>query len=145
MFRLASYNPSNLTNKRSDIDPIFDLMDNFFGDYPTSGLMNGFKVDIRDTENSYLLEADLPGVKKEDIVVDYNDDELTIKVETKSETNEEKDNYIRRERLCKSMKRVFLVKDINVGEISAKYEDGVLTVVAPKMIKDEKSYKIDVQ
>ncbi len=52
------------------------------------------KFDVKDLETEYLIEADLPGVKKEDVTVDYRDNKLVIRVSSNEEVNEEKEHYI---------------------------------------------------
>ena len=92
-----------------------------------------FRTDITEKDGKYILEADLPGFKKEDISVDIDKDCLTISAEHKSEENEEDANsYIRRERYYGSYSRCFNVKGIDTEAITAAYNDGVLTLTMPK-------------
>ncbi len=142
MFRLAPYN--NMVVKRND--DFYSLFDEFFNDFPTADkAYAGFKVDIQDNGKEYVFEAELPGVNKEDIKLDYKDNNLMIQVETSSETEEEKSNYIRKERKAQSMKRVFRVKDIQGDAVRAHLNNGVLTIVAPKVIEEDNSFNIDIQ
>ena len=95
--------------------------------------VSAFRTDITEKDGTYVLEADLPGFKKEDISIDIDKDCLTISAEHKSEENEEKtDNYIRRERFYGSYTRSFNVKGIDTDAITAAYNDGVLTLTMPK-------------
>ena len=93
------------------------------------------KTDIRDTEDSYELDVDLPGYKKDEISAQLKDGYLTISA-SKNTENEEKDkkgNYIRRERYNGTMSRSFYVGDaIHQDDIHAKYEDGILKLSIPK-------------
>lgn len=92
-----------------------------------------FRTDITEKDGKYILEADLPGFKKEDISVDIDKDCLTITAEHKSEEKEENaDSYIRRERFYGSYTRSFNVKGIDTEAITAAYNDGVLTLTMPK-------------
>ena len=99
-----------------------------------------FSTDIRDEGAHYLLQADLPGFRKEDIHIDIDDDILTIKAEhTESKDNsgdkgasKDKDSYIRRERYYGAYTRSFNVSEIDVESIKAAYENGVLTLTMPK-------------
>ena len=92
-----------------------------------------FRTDITEKDGKYILEADLPGFKKEDISVDIDKDCLTITAEHKSEEKEENaDSYIRRERYYGSYTRSFNVKGIDTEAITAAYNDGVLTLTMPK-------------
>ena len=98
------------------------------------------KTDIRDTEDSYELDVDLPGYKKDEISAQLKDGYLTISA-SKNTENEEKDkkgNYIRRERYNGTMSRSFYVGDaIHQDDIHAKYEDGILKLSIPKKTKQE--------
>ena len=95
---------------------------------------SAFRTDIQDLGDCYLLEADLPGFRKEDIHIDIDDDILSIQAEHK-DSNDEKDDkgdYIRRERYYGSYSRSFNVSEIDVENIKAAYENGVLTLTMPK-------------
>ena len=144
MFRVAPYNQGQVRRK-NDFDQWFNMMDRAFADEPSKEFVRGFKVDIRDQEDTYIFEADLPGIDKDNIFVDYKVNQLVLKVEVKKEEKEKEENYIRRERMINSMKRVFNVKDIQKDQISAKFENGVLTVVAPKLAEEDTSVKIEIQ
>lgn len=113
----------------------YNLFDEFFDD-SAFGLRNlkndTFKLDVKDQETNYLVEAEMPGVQKEDITLDYQNDQLLISVRKNEEINEEKDNYIHRERRTTSMQRSIYLKDVKIDDIDAKLEDGVLKITIPK-------------
>ena len=96
--------------------------------------LSAFRTDIKKQDGNYVLEAELPGFKKEDISIDIDKDCLTISAEHKSEENEDdKDKgFIRRERYYGSYSRSFNIKGINADAISASYNDGVLTLTMPE-------------
>ena len=91
-----------------------NLFDDFFDDFdrpvkrvqgPQTQLM---RTDVKETENSYELDVELPGVKKEDVKAQLKDGYLTISAETKFDDNEEKEGkFIRRERYYGSSSRSF--------------------------------------
>ena len=120
-------------------DDFYDDFENeFFGrKNPLYGKhsKNMMKTDIRETDNSYELDIDLPGFKKEDIDVTLENRYLTIST-SKGIDKDEKDNdgkYIRRERYSGSMSRSFYVGEgITHEDIKAKYEDGILKLSMPK-------------
>ncbi len=120
-------------------DDFYDDFENeFFGrKNPLYGKhsKNMMKTDIRETDNSYELDIDLPGFKKEDIDVTLENGYLTIST-SKGIDKDEKDNdgkYIRRERYSGSMSRSFYVGEgITHEDIKAKYEDGILKLSMPK-------------
>jgi HSP20 family protein len=90
-------------------------------------------VDIKEDTEKFLLLADIPGVKPEDIEVNMEAGVLTIKGEKKSEAQTEKDGYKRIERTCGSFYRRFSLPDTaNAEAISAKSKQGVLEIVIPK-------------
>lgn len=96
---------------------------------------NLMKTDVRETENSYELDIDLPGFKKEDVNVELKNGYLTIAA-SKSLDKDEKDQkgrYIRQERYAGAMSRSFYVgEDVQPSEISAKFENGILQLSVPK-------------
>lgn len=118
--RVSAYNPFR----------DFEEMSRSFWD---NNNVSAFRTDITEKDGKYILEADLPGFKKEDISVDIDKDCLTITAEHKSEEKEENaDSYIHRERYYGSYTRSFNVKGIDTEAITAAYNDGVLTLTMPK-------------
>ena len=92
-------------------------------------------MDVRDHEDHYEVELDLPGFKKDQITVELKDGTLTITAAKGLDKDEKTKNgtYIRQERYAGMMQRSFYVGDnITKEEISAKFEDGVLTLNVPK-------------
>lgn len=121
-----------------------NLFDDFFGDFtrparsvaryntPASSVM---RTDVKETDNGFELDIDLPGYKKEDVQAELKEGYLTISAATKKE-NDEKDNngkYIRRERYYGTCSRSFYVgEEVTQEDIKAKFEDGILKVSIPK-------------
>ena len=104
------------------------------------------RVDVREKDGAYLLEADLPGVKKEDISLDVNDGVLTISAQTKQSREEKKENYVFSERRSGSFSRSFTLNGIDEEKISAACEDGVLKLTLPKLGEEVKTgRRIEVQ
>ena len=97
--------------------------------------VTAFRTDVLDTGDAFKLECELPGFKKEDIKLDVENDCLTISAERKAETKDEKENYVKRERVYGSFTRCFDVSGINVDGIEASYTDGVLTLTMPKKVE----------
>ena len=99
---------------------------------------NLMKTDVREMDNSYELDVDLPGFKKDEITVDLKNGYLTIGA-SKGLDKEEKDGkYIRRERYTGMCSRSFYVGTaVRPEEISAKFEDGILKLSVPKAVKKE--------
>ena len=94
------------------------------------------KTDIYEMDNKYILELDLPGIKKDNIKVNYENGYLTITAE-KNSLPTRPDTYIRRERFYGQIKRSFYIGIKKENELKAKYTDGVLSISFPK----EDAYK----
>ncbi len=102
-------------------------------------------VDIKEEADRYVVHADLPGVKPEDIDVDLHNGVLTIKGHRETEAKEEKENYKRIERIYGSFYRRFaLPESVDEEKIEAKYDNGVLTITIPKKPQHQPK-KISVQ
>ena len=100
---------------------------------------NLMKTDVRETENAYEVDIDLPGFKKDEISVELKDGYLTVSA-AKGLDKDEKDKkgrYIRQERYAGACSRSFYVGDVESKDISAKYEDGILKLTLPKVEKKE--------
>ena len=136
MFTMIPYRTPMMTR------PVNPFDDDFFR--PFFGRPDGhsFRVDVQDKGESYLLEADMPGLSKDDIHVDLDDNLLTIFVD-KDETHEEKDEkgYVIHERRSGRMSRAFNVEGIDKDGIRAAYQDGVLTLTLPKEQPEVKETK----
>ena len=109
------------------------------------------KTDVRETDNSYEVDIDLPGFKKDEVNVQLEDGYLTIKAERKSdgEETDQKGRVIRSERFMGTCQRTFYVGDhVKKEDVAAAYEDGVLKLNVPKKVeqpKVEESHYIDIQ
>ena len=113
----------------------------FFGQRTPS-----MKTDIRETENAYILESDLPGFSREDIHAEIKDGYLTIRAEHKSENEDKNESYLRRERSYGSFSRTFDLDGIDAEAITASFKNGVLTLELPKMQqKVEEARKVEIQ
>ena len=121
----------------------FRIMDSFFDDFwdwdiPDFTIMRmprmQFpKLDIKEEDKSYLLTAEVPGFSKDNINIEVKDDMLTIFSEHKEELDEEKEGYIYKERSHRSFSRSLRIPEgFTPEEITAKLEDGLLTLHIPK-------------
>ena len=130
-------------NRGGDLSPWSALREletefnRFFGDF---GKEVGFgqrrfmpAVDLRETDDAFIVEADIPGMKKEDIHIDVVEDVLTIRGERKEETERKEKDFHRVERQYGSFVRsVEIPGGFNPDQVNAKFEDGVLRVTLPK-------------
>jgi HSP20 family protein len=133
MSQLTRFNSNNLFN-------------DFFGDKGSlgyfvsplhgEGLTSNFKVDIKDADNAYVFNAELPGVNKEDLHVTVDGSIVTIAAEIKQHDEQTKDEKIvRSERYFGSVSRSFqLPADVDQDTAKASYENGVLQLTLPKKI-----------
>jgi HSP20 family molecular chaperone IbpA len=92
------------------------------------------KTDVKETEEGYEVNVDLPGFKKEEIHLELENGNLTISTEKSLENKEEKQGrLLRQERYAGTMSRSFYVgRNVTEEDIRAKYENGVLTLMIPK-------------
>lgn len=124
-----------------------NLFDDFFGDTfdkhffggrdPLYGkhAKNMMKTDVRETEDSYLVDIDLPGFKKDEVKVELKDGYLTVSAAKGLDKDEQdkRGRYIRQERYAGTMSRSFYVGEgVKPEDLHAKYEDGILQVTVPK-------------
>lgn len=142
---------SNLTPKSSN--SFFDQFERFVRDplAPVRNFVsdNMLNVDVKDDGDVYTIEADLPGVEREDIKLTMEEDMLNISIEKKQESDEEKEDgrYIRRERFYSSSSRsIRLPLALPDGEVHARLADGVLEVTVPKTNdKPETTKQIEIK
>ena len=107
---------------------------------------SAFKVDISEDEDAFYIEAEIPGLKKEDISLGVEEDVLTIKGERKKETEEQGKNYHRVERNYGSFSRSFNLGElIDQENIEASFENGVLHVSLPKAQQVRKTKEITIE
>jgi len=91
------------------------------------------RLDLKETEKAYLVHAEIPGVKKEDIEVSIDGNLVTIRAEVKREKEEKGETMLRTERYYGAMTRSFtLTTDVDEKAAGAKYADGVLELTLPK-------------
>lgn len=135
MFGIVPYRRGNNVASRNDIWDLRNVFDSFFNDSFFNGALAAvpaIRADIRETADEFVIDAEIPGAKKEDIKLELKDDILTISLENRSETKEERENYIRRERRFGSCSRSFYLDNVKHEDIKAAYENGILTVTIPK-------------
>lgn len=154
MFELRPYN--NRRNRMQYYDPFRQMEEfekEFFGNnldfFPDfSNNLTEFRTDIKDNGDSYTLEADLPGFDKKDINVDISGGRLTISAERHSECEQKdkKNKYVRCERSYGSYSRSFDLSGVESDKITAKYDNGVLTLTCPKKKEiTENSKRLEIE
>jgi HSP20 family protein len=141
MKTVTLYRPAVLENALSGFDR---YMDSFFGDdflTPSDRIFNRLPaVDVRETEKSYVLEAELPGYDEKEIEVHLDNNTLTIESKKEDEKKEEKnDTYMIRERRSSSFTRSFKLPDNADPEgISASFKNGILSLEINKRAEAQK-------
>lgn len=91
-----------------------------------------FMVDIEDKGDAYVLEAELPGMTKDEIDISIDGDCLTIQAKKDEETSKEEKNYIYRERRVGSYVRKFDISNVHSEAIKGDFKDGILMLTMPK-------------
>ena len=129
----------NLENKKkNNYLNIFDDFNNFF----ENALSKEMKTNIVDNGNSYHLACEMPGIKKENIKINFENDTLSITVSKNNNNKEENKNYIIKERYESSLKRSFYLEDVDANSINAKLEDGILNITLNKVEEKKNPKKI---
>ena len=117
----------------------YKTMDDFFLSAGT------IKLDVQEKDEEYIVEAEVPGYKKEEISVDLSDETLTISAKREERKEEEKKNYVHKERKYESASRsIYLPGAIEEG-IKAKLSDGMLSINVPKNKKEKSRSKIEIE
>jgi len=128
--------------KKDPLKMFEDVFNDRVSPFFSSMISPTFKVDISEDDNALFLEADIAGVNKEDIKVSMEDGVLSITAERSQNEEEKKKGYHRIERSWGSMSRSFTVgSNVDAGNIEAKYDNGVLKIVVPKVEPTPKTGK----
>lgn len=154
MFSIIPYRTNHNMARRENRGYFEDFANDFFRPFfaDNFGMMAAqrpMKVDVRDEGDHYVLEADMPGMKKDDLKVEVHDGLLTISAEYNDAAEEKSDEnkYVYRERRFGSMSRSFNVEGIREDGITAAFRDGVLKLELPKCEPEPKpeSHAIEIQ
>lgn len=124
----------------------FNEIDRFF-DAPFAALSSGntgFKMNVEDAGDKYVVTAELPGVKRDEIDVELNEGRLSVSVDKKESDEEKGKNYLYKESGEWSATRGVYLKDAAVSGLSAKLEGGILTVNVPKQVEKANVTKISI-
>ncbi|MGI5876391.1 MAG: Hsp20/alpha crystallin family protein [Dethiobacteria bacterium] len=129
-------------------EDFYNKLDDYFSDIwfsKTALTRDTFKLDVQEKESEYLIEAELPGIKKEEINLVLDDGRLSITVKREDSIEEERKNYIHRERRFSSMQRSIYLADAISEGVKAKLSDGVLSITVPRKVKKADSSKIEIE
>ena len=125
--------------------PFEEFMTGLNWDYPEMPKRKLIKVDITENDTSYVLLADLPGFKKEEISVDYEDKNLTISAKRETEHDEQNEKYLIQERTTDMIYRRFYIDGIDEENADVSYTDGVLKIILPKNRNTTEGKKFDIK
>jgi HSP20 family protein len=104
------------------------------------------KLDVTEDDKAYRVKAELPGVKKEDITVDIDGNQVSLSAEVKREKEEKKENLVHSERFYgKTFRSFTLRQDIDRQAAVAKFADGVLELTLPKSAGKGASQRLEIQ
>ncbi|HED11415.1 MAG TPA: Hsp20/alpha crystallin family protein [Caldithrix abyssi] len=142
---LVKWNPRrSLLNINDDLDRMFEEFMSTRMLEPTTMEISP-RVNVEENDNEWILTAELPGVTKDDIELNFRDNILTLSGEKKIEKEDKKKNYHHIERSYGRFSRSFAINSsIVTDKIEAKFKDGILTVVLPKA-EEEKPKLIDIK
>ena len=136
MFGLIPFKTNNANERGGSLS---DFFDDFFNDDFLAPLrmnidmgMSKFNADVRETENEYLVCAELPGINKNDIHLDFKNNNLIISARREEVHDESKDSYIRKERSYGEFSRSFYFDNVKQDKIRAKFENGELKIILHK-------------
>jgi len=128
-------------------DDFYNMIDNFFSEPWFMGryASSTFRVDVQQKDNEYLVEAELPGVSRDEIDLRLDEGNLQIAVKREENVNDEGKDYIHRERRFSSMSRSIYLGDAAADGIKAKLENGVLKITVPRQKKLDQSKRIEIE
>ena len=147
MTNLIRFSPtSDMRRLQREIDSLFE------GFFPTrqesengNGAVWAPRMDLSETTDAYVVNFDLPGLKKEDLEISFEDGTLSVSGERHAETTGEDRKFVRIERSYGRFYRAFsLPQAVDIDAVEARFEDGVLTIRVPKA-EEVKPRRIDIQ
>lgn len=137
MFHLRPFGSRNM-DFYDKFSQMFDEM--FNQDFLPSlnGKFNSLRTDITETKDAYLVEADLPGFSKDDIQIELENNQLTIRAkrEESTEMKDDNDKVIRQERHFGEFVRSFYIDNVDQDKVEARLDNGVLKLKLPKIDPD---------
>ena len=148
MTGLVPFNKKNTGLLNTGFEDFYNMLDDFFSDSwsPRRNLeRDTFKINVQQNDKEYLIDAEVPGVSKDEIEIALNEGKLNISVKREEKINEEKKNYIHRESRYASMGRSIYLEDAASTGIKAKLDNGVLNITVPRKEKTASTEKIEIE
>ena len=122
----------------------FGAFDDFFAPLAAVGADDAFKMHVEDAGDKYVVTAELPGVKKDEVDVELNEGRLSVSVDKKESDEEKGKNYLHKETGEWSATRGVYLKDAATEGLTAKMDGGVLTVNVPKQSEKANVTKVAI-
>lgn len=148
MAGLVPFNRRNNSLISGGFEDFNNMINEFFNEnWPSrkNFVKDTFKIDVQENEKEYVIEAELPGANKDEVNVELSDGRLMISFEKEEKIDEEKKNYIHKERRYSSMSRCIYLEDAKQDGVEAQLEKGLLTITVPKQEIKENIKKIEVK
>lgn len=134
MSRIVRWNPfREIVDMQRQLDRVFDQMSNSLNDDDWTPTGNWLALDVHENDDNYFVEADLPGINPDDIDITFHENTLSITAETTREDVQEGERRLVSERRYGRFQRsIRLPNSIDVDNVEANYDNGVLTLTLPK-------------
>ncbi len=147
MAGLVPFNRNRSMVRAGGFDDFYNMIDDFFNEnrFPRNLTHDNFKIDVKEDEKQFTVEAELPGVKKEEIGLELNEGVLSISVRREEQVEEKKENYVHRERRFGSMQRSIRLSDVSPEGVDAKFENGILEITIPKVEHPNLKKQIEIK
>ena len=148
MFVTRYRNPIEKYSRGRSFDLFNDFLNSFEQTDVNSRVMVDFQpnVNTREDEEAYHIEVDLPGIKKDDVDINIDNNILTISGERKIKNEVQKENYYKIESSYGNFQRSFtLPEKVDIQNVSASSKDGILEIMIPKLKVIDSSRKIEIK
>lgn len=147
MSGLIPFNRRGRRLAKSGYDNMSNMIEDFFnysGLSETLSPLDSFKVDVKENDKEYLVEAEMAGINKEDIDISLDDGMLSISAKKEDKEETEEDKFIHRERHYSEMQRSLYLADAKPDGVNAKLENGLLKITVEKAQRN-KSRRIEIE
>ncbi|MEN6549617.1 MAG: Hsp20/alpha crystallin family protein [Armatimonadia bacterium] len=142
------YRPRQMANVWDQMEQVARDMNRLmpWSEESGDGQQMGIPLDVYETDTEVVVKAEVPGIKKEDIEVNFQDNMLTIRGQSKEESEVKEEGYYRKElRTGSFFRAVRLPAEVKQDEIKATCDNGICTIRAPKAVEEKVGRKIDIE
>lgn len=133
--------------RRTGFEDFNNMLDSFFAGskFPNFPTMNTFRLDVQENDEEYCVEAELPGIRKEQIDVSLEEGRLIISVRREESVEQTEKNYVHRERSFSSMQRAVYLDDADPDDVKAKLDSGILRLNIKKQKQTQRRSSIVIE